>query len=340
MKCTFSILSVLILLAACSGTAEDESHAANPVALVKVAQASTGDVAQTVSLYGEIERGDSQIRLVAPIEAIVVAIEAPAGTAVVAGQVIARLRASPASQAQLQAASADSVAASAALARANRLRSDGLASDAEVEAARSRATAASSLLASLSARADTLVLRAPQAGYVDSTGVGVGELAAPGAVVATLARTGKMKARFGIDPALARHLSAGAPISISAGDGAPPVETRITSISPVADAQTRLASVVATIPAQQGLAAGLPLSARVATHTSRATVTVPYAALLDDGGQPFVFVVKDGVARRKDVTVSASDASRAAILEGVVSGDPVIIEGATGVEDGMKVRTR
>lgn len=341
MRRQLAIIPLLILLAACSENAGSEAGSPSPVAVVKTGLAVTGDIAQSVTLYGEIERGgDSQIVLAAPVEAKVIAIDAPAGSAVAAGQVIARLRASPASQAQFRAASADATAASQALARAQRLRADGLASDADVEAARSRAAASSALLASFNERSANLVLLAPHAGYVDTTGASAGDLVQPGTVIATLSRVGAVKARFGIDPALARNLAPGSPIEIHPGDGSPPFTVPIASISPVAHAQTRLASVLVTIPAQQGLAAGQPLSARVVTRASRAAVTIPYTALLDDGGQPFVFVVKGGIAKRRDVTVGATDATNAAILKGVADGEAVVIEGTTGVEDGMKVRAR
>lgn len=341
MKCALLILPLVTFLAACSGSASDEGAAATPVALVKLGKAATGDIAQSVTLYGEVDRGgDSQIVLAAPVEATVVSIETPAGSAVAVGQIVARLRASPGSQAQLRAASADATSASQALARAQRLRADGLASDADVETARSRSAAAAALAASLNQRSASPTLRAPHVGFIDATGASAGDLVQPGAAIATLSRSGALKARFGIDPGLARSLAPGSPIEIHPGNATRPFVVPIASISPVAQAQTRLASVLVTIPAQQGLAAGQPLSARVVTRAARAAITIPYAALLDDGGQPFVFVVKDGVARRRDVKVGASDGSSAAILSGVADGEPVVIDGATGVEDGMKVRTR
>lgn len=341
MKRLQLLLPLVMALAACSGSGADQGATAEPVALVKLAKATTGDIAQSVTLYGEVDRGgDSQIVLAAPIEATIVSIDAPAGSAVTIGQTIARLRASPASKAQLRAASADAAAASQALARAQRLRADGLASDADVEAARARSAAASALIAAFNQRRADLTLRAPHAGFVDATGASTGDLVQPGTAIATLSRSGALKARFGIDPALVGSLAPGNPIEIQPSNAAPPFTAQIASISPVAQVQTRLATVLVAIPAGQGLAAGQPLSARVLTRGAHAAITVPYAALLDDGGQPFVFVVKQGVARRRDVTVGASDGSIAAILKGVAEGEPVIVDGTTGVEDGMKVRTR
>lgn len=335
------VVGAMLALAGCSGPSGEPGAGSDPVALVSLAKAGTGDIAQSITLYGEIERGgDSQIVLSAPVEAAVLRIEAPAGSAVAAGQVIARLKPSPASLAQYRAASADAVAAGQALTRAQRLRSDGLGSDAEVEAARSRSAAASALLASFSERNAALILRAPHAGFVDSTGASAGDLVQPGAVVATLSRAGGAKARFGVDPSRVRGLATGMPLEIHPGDGSPPFIVPIVSVSPVAHAQTRLASILVEIPASQGLAAGQPLSARVVIQSSRAAVTIPYAALLDDGGQPFVFVVNGGTAHRRDVRIGASDSKTVAVLEGLRDGDMVVTAGGTAVEDGMKVRTR
>ena len=334
------LLPGLLALAACSGSADEATNPA-PVALVSLGKATTGDIAQSVTVYGEVERGgDGQIVLAAPVEAKVLSIDAPAGTAVAIGTVVARLQASPVSQAQARAAGVDATAAQQALARAQRLRADGLASDADVEAARARATAASALTASFSQRGAGLILRAPHAGYVDTTGASAGDIVQPGAAIATLSRAGVVKARFGVDPALARSLASGSSLEVHPGDGSPPFSVPIRSVSPVANAQTRLATILVDIPAERGLGAGQPLSARVVTRAASAAVTVPYSALLDDGGQPFVFVVKDGVAHRRDVEVGASDGTSAAIRKGVAPGDLVIVVGATAVEDGMKVRTK
>ncbi len=341
MTRTIFLLPILLALAACSGGSTEETGDVTPVALVSLGKAANGDIAQSVTLYGEIERGgDSQIVLAAPVEATVISIDAPVGTAVAAGVIVARLRASPVSQAQARAAAADATAAQQALARAQRLRTDGLASDADVEAAKSRAAATSALTASFNQRNADLTLRAPHAGYVDTTGASAGDLVQPGVAIVTLSRAGMVKARFGIDPTLARSLAQGSAIEIHPGDGSPHFLVPIASISPVANAQTRLGSILVDIPAQRGLAAGQPLSARVVTRASRAAVTVPYPALLDDGGQPFVYVVKDGVAHRRDVETGASDGTSAAIRRGVSAGDLVIIDGSTAVEDGMKVRTK
>lgn len=341
MKYAIPTLMLMLATTGCSSTRDGAATTSEPAALVALAQARTSDVAQTMTIYGEIERsGDTQIALTAPVEAVVEQIVVPAGAAVTAGQIVARLRPSPASREQLHTAQAEARAAELALARAERLRKDGLSSDAEVESARARSVAVSALNASLRERNSALMLRATVAGFVDSVAASPGDLVQPGTAIATLTRSDRTRARFGIDPARVSTLVTDMPIEIHPSDNSPSFTVPIASVSPLVSAQTRLASILADIPASRGLAAGLPLSAKVVTQASRQTVSVPYAALLDDGGQPFVFVVTKDIAHRHDVTVGAINGPTAAILSGVQEGDMVVTSGSTALEDGTKVRVQ
>jgi RND family efflux transporter MFP subunit len=334
-----AILALLLATAACSGG--DDGDATAPTALVSLATARRAPITQTTTLYGEVERGSSnEATLAAPVEARVSAILAPAGSAVRAGQLVAKLEPSPASAAEIARAKADAASAGQAYARAQRLKADGLASDADVEAARANAAGAAALAKSLDQRAAELALRAPHAGYVDTVGVSPGDLVQAGTAIATVSGEGSMLARFGIAPGLAQQLHRGAQLRVDAGEGSTPFHSRIESISPVTDPATRLASVLVQVPASHKLAPGLPLTAEVEIASANDAVTVPYSALLDDGGQPFVYAVSKGVAHRKDVLAGPTDGKRVAILKGLSDGERVATAGNAALEDGVRVRTK
>lgn len=336
----FSAWAGLVLLAACSG-GESQDDAADPVALVSLANAQPGSVAETATLYGMVETGaEAQYTLAAPVEARVVNVAAPQGTPVRRGQLVVGLSASPATRAELATAQGDYRTAQEALARARRLRDDGLTSDAEVESARQAAESAGALQRSLSSQTGGLELRAPGAAYVQSVAVNPGDLVQAGTTVAVLSRLGSLRARFGIDPATAHKISPGETLRVQTGQGSAGFAAPILSVDPATDPQTRLASVYVRVPAEQRLGPGQPLTAILPIRQTADAVTVPYGALLDDGGQPFVYVVKDGIAHRRDVVPGASDGDRIAISQGVSPGDLVVTEGGTALEDGMKVRTR
>ena len=329
----------LLLMAACSAKAPDTP--ADPVALVTLARVGQGNVADTVTLYGAAENESSgRADLAAPIDARLVAIAAPVGSRVTQGQVVARLAATPAARLELARAGNDARLAAQTLARAQRLRNDGLVSDAEVQAAEAAARSTEAIRASLGVRTGALTLTAPVGGYIEAIIPSIGGVVPAGSIVATIAREGDLRARFGIDPGLARKLGRGVSLRVVPSGGGIAFSVPVLSVDPVVDPVTRLASVFALIPFETGIGAGETLAAEVQVTQATSALTVPYAALLDEGGQPFVYVVAGGVAHRRDVVTGPAQGVTVAILKGVRAGDAVVVSGGTALDDGMKVRTK
>ena len=334
-------MAALAILAACSGPTP-EAPPPEPVALVTLAPATAGAVAARVTLYGQVEAGPGSDRtLAAPVEATVASIDTPVGARVARGQVVVRLQDSAQSAFDLAKAANDSASAAATLARARRLRADGLMSDADVETARAAARTASATRASLAARTGGLALAAPVAGLVSAVLPKPGDLVAAGAPVARITVAGgATRARLGIDPALATTIAPGAPLELRALGGTATRTLSVAGVDHTVDPATRLAALFADVPSGLGFAIGQSVQATLIQPRARGGVTIPYAAVLDDGGAPYVFVVHGGVAKKRDVTLGSQDGARVLVLGGVGAGEAVVIAGGTAVEDGMKVRTR
>ena len=336
----FPLLLPVLLLAGCSAGGEAEGSA-DPVALVSLARAEQGVITAEVTLFGTAESGAAgKQALAAPADAVVSSIAAPVGTRVAKGDVIAVLSAAPTTRLDLIKAATDARAADAAFARAQRLRTDGLVSDAEVEAARAAAASARATQASLSGRVGSLTLRALGPGFVETLVVKPGDLVTAGTPIATIVRADDVRAHFGVDPASARALRPGTSLRIAASTGRDALSVPIESVNPTIDPVTRLASVFARLPATAGIGSGETLQANVGVGAAGTALTIPYAALLDDGGQPFVYVAKDGVAHRHDVETGPATGDRIAIIKGISANDQVVTQGGTALEDGMKVRTK
>ncbi|MEP7311261.1 MAG: efflux RND transporter periplasmic adaptor subunit [Pseudomonadota bacterium] len=332
-------LAFALSLSACSEP--PDAATGEPVALVALATAKMGAVVESIPIYGAAEAGSAaRITLASPLEALVVAIRAPAGARVTRGSVIVSLAPSPASSVERDRAVSESQAADRTLARMLRLRTDGLVSDAEVEAARTASAVATATRDSLAQRTAALQLRATADGVVETVLQSPGDLVPAGSPIATLAPAGPLRARFGVDPALARRLHPGMEIRIGPASGEAEVTAPIRAVSPVIDPQTRLAGVFADLPVGAGVGQGEPLSGHVALGSAAQLLTIPYSALLDEAGQPFVFSVAKGVASRRDVVIGPTDGRDVAILKGLAPGDQVVTQGGTALTDGIKVRTQ
>jgi len=331
------LLAPLCLLAACAKT--DGDGDVKPVASVTTAVAATGAAAQTVVAYGAAEFSpDSERSLTAPVEASLERVLAPAGSKVAAGQAVALLRLTPASALELGKAKSDAAAADAARARAERLRTAGLAGDADVETAKAAALAADAAAASLGARsAGALALRAPRAGVVETLAIEAGGVAAQGAVVAKVGDLAGLRIRLGVDPGKAAGLRNGLKVRLSTLSGGAAREGVVTAVDPRLDPQTRLIAVYAAAPAGT-FSPGEPVEGQIVLGERAGAILIPRAALVYDGDQPYIFIARGGAGHRRNVTLGVEAGDRVEITAGLAQGERVVVDGAAALEDGMAIR--
>ena len=325
-------------LAGCSSPAETTPPT---VAAVRTAPAETKALLETVTAYGQAEFNPSAVRtLTATFEAQVDQVHVNLGQAVGAGQPIVTLIASPATRLDLDRFAREAVVAGAEAARLQRLRADGLASDAEVAtavAAAATAREASSNLRRLTG-GGRVTLTAPAAGVIDNLPASPGTLVAAGGLVASVASTRLLNARLGVEVEDAQRIQPGAAIRLTGlhEDGAA-VEARAASVDRRVDPATRLAAVIVALPSGSPVLPGEALKGEIVVGEQAAAVVVPRAALYE-GDQPYVFVVARNLASRRPVSVGLEQADLVQLASGVRVGERVVIEGGPSLSDGMSVR--
>src|SRR3546814_16279057 len=106
--------------------------------------------------------------------------------------------------------------------------------------------------------------------------------------------------------------------------GSPAIATSIIAVDPVVDPVTRLASVFARISASAEIAPGEPLKGEITISSNNSALRIPQIALLDAGGQKFVYTVLPGTAKRVDVPIGSTDGGLVEVLPGIQHGDGVV----------------
>ncbi|MGG3561853.1 efflux RND transporter periplasmic adaptor subunit [Neobacillus rhizosphaerae] len=70
------------------------------------------------------------------------------------------------------------------------------------------------------------------------------------------------------------------------------------------------------------------------------TMVLPVNSLHDDGEQPYVYLVKDGKARKQKVKTGITSGKKIEILNGVSKSDKVIVQGPEQLKDGLEVKVK
>ncbi len=322
-----------ICLAGCGG-AKDEVAA--PTAEVATAPIVLRTLEQTVTGYGQVEFVPSQTAaLVVEVESRVAKVLVAAGEQVHAGQAIATLRPSAQTLLDLDRSSRDAALAAGEARRLQRLREEGLATDADSVAAAVQAATLAQLHESLLSRTGggrEVVLRAARDAIVDSLVVQPGDLLAAGAYERGL------QARIGLEVEDALRVKAGAPAHVRLPQShAVAVTGQVTSIERRIDKDTHLAAASVALPVDTRLMPGSQIEGRVviAAHSGLA---IPVGALVHEDEALVVYVVKNGKAQRRVVTAGIDDGSYVELLSGVTAGELVVTVGNHEVADGMAIR--
>jgi len=183
------------------------------------------------------------------------------------------------------------------------------------------------------------VIRAPFSGTIVERSVEVGEFLSPGSPLLTLADTSLLKARVLLDPREALDIAVGAPASVSVF--ARPGEEfsgKVAHVGEVIDPRTRRLPVEIELdPHHSRLRPGLVARFSVQTGEPRMVLRVPLDGVFERFGTQNVYVIDDGVARRRVITLGQIRAGQAEVLDGIIEGDVVVSDGVTRVVDGSEV---
>ncbi len=116
-------------------------------------------------------------------------------------------------------------------------------------------------------------------------------------------------------------------------------EARIRAISAAVQVSSRTLLLRAEVPNPAGrLKAGMFVQGRIRTGLKPAAVVLPATAIWRRVGQPpFVFVVEQGEARRREVKLGLENTERVEVVEGLAAGEIVLIEQSLELVEGVGV---
>lgn len=337
------LLPCLLALAACKPGAEGEAQAKSgeskePEAVpVEVARASTRAIAASYTGTAPLEPlGESQV--VAKTSGVALSVLVEEGQHVRAGQTLVRL---DAARAQLQAAQSSAVMRKLenSYARSRQLAEQKLMSANDNDQIRFdlENARAANRLANLELSYANVT--APISGVIASRSIKTGNFVQINTPIFRIVDTSRLEAVLNVPERELATLKAGLPVQLQV-DALPgkQFEGKVDRIAPVVDSGSGTFRVICSFAGVDMLQPGMFGRIRINYDSRANALVIPRTALLEDEGNPSVYLVRGDKAARVPVKLGYTDGEWAEVRGGVKLGDQVVIAGKTALRDGTKVQ--
>ena len=375
---------LLVLLAGAGGTAWTWMTRERPVE-VEVASVTTrraGAQASVLNASGYVT-ARRRATVSSKVTGKIVEVNVEEGMAVREGQVLARLddanvrAALRLMEAQLEAArraitetEVRLAEAERTLKRRERLRTDGLITDADLDQARSevqsleariaasqeQVTVAERQVALQQTELDNMVIRAPFSGVALSKDAQPGEMVSPVSAGGGFTRTGistivdmkSLEIEVDVNESYINRVASGQPVTALL-DAYPDwqIPGRVITTVPTADRQK--ATVLVRIAFDQldprilpdmGVKVTFLREAAAAEAEPAPTALVPKAAVRTSDGTSHVFVVRGDAVERRAIQTAGTDGDRLEVSAGLSAGDRVVIAPPQSLGDGTRITVK
>ena len=181
---------------------------------------------------------------------------------------------------------------------------------------------------------------APISGVVASRSIKPGNFVQINTPIIRIVDNSRLEATLNVSERDLTSLREGLPVRMSV-DALPGrvFEGVVDRIAPVVDAGSGTFRVVCAFdPGQEALQPGMFARIGIDYDTRASALAIPRAALLEDEGDPAVYVVRDGKAVRTAITTGYVDGGFIEVRDGLAEGDRVVTAGKVALRDGTVVQ--
>jgi len=182
-------------------------------------------------------------------------------------------------------------------------------------------------------------ISAPFSGVATARSVEPGNLAAPGAPLLTIEREGAYRLEASVDESRLRFVKSGQTVEVALESLDRRLTARVSEIVLAVDAASRAYIVKIDLPAVPNLRSGVFGRARFPLG-ARKVVAIPLLAMVERGQLQSVFVMEDGFARTRLVTIGERGQGALEVLSGLSEGEKLVSPVPPGLTDGARVEVR
>lgn len=309
-----------------------------PAVGVVAAPVRTGLVEERAEAVGTVRARDA-VTVTGKTAGIVTAIRFTEGERVEAGRVLVELD-DAALRAEVDQARAQLDDARSQLERARRLQPGQTIAEQRITTLETQSRQAEGRVRQVEARMEEMRITAPFAGRVGLRNVSPGALIQPGTAITTLDDTARVRVEFSVPEVFLARVGQGARVVARSGAfGDRVFEGVVAVVDTRVDTATRTIRVVGEFDnADDALRPGLFMTVELLLSRRPNAMLVPEEALDPIGDRVYVYVVRDGRARRQQVRLGQRLVGEVEVLDGVRDGELVVVRGVQRLRDNLPVR--
>jgi len=183
------------------------------------------------------------------------------------------------------------------------------------------------------------VIRAPISGIIDNKSVNLGQYVSPGTELAKVKNVSSVYATIQVGQSDVKYITAGQKAQVKLGQNDSTIyEGVVKMINVSADSSARVFNCKVQINnPNQDLHPGVFANVEVATDQKKNLIAIPVNDLTGSEGEYSVFVLENGVARKRSISIGRIIQNLAEVTSGLQEGEQVIVTNLNTLQDGDKV---
>ena len=334
-----AISLLMFLIIGCQSNPEEKVEVKNILELDTVAvnavKVEYRDIKSSKTYTGTLE-GEEQANIVAKISERIVSIKVRVGDYVEKGRLVVELDKVGATS-QYYQAEAGYLNSKKDLERMQSLYSEGAISQQMFDGTQ---TAFNIAKANYEASKSLVELTAPISGVVTEINGEVGDLTMPGMRLVTVAKINRLKAIFNAGEQDIMSLTINQPIEVFSELKPDLVmKGKVVQISKSADVESRTFEIkgLITNSSDKWFKPGMFCRVKTILKNQKGSLAVPSLAIITNGNDRGVFVINDGKAYFRKVTVGITEDNFTEILNGLKENEDVVTVGMNNLKDGIRI---
>ena len=311
----------------------------NSAITVETAEVEASELASSVLAVGTL-LAEASATLRAEVPGQILAIHFDEGLPLTAGAPLFSIEATIL-EAEVNEARANVNRSEAALNRAEELFGKQLISGTDYDAARANYDVDVARLRSSQARLSKTIIRAPFDGFAGLRRINIGDYATVGQELVDVVQLDPLRVDFSVPETLLPKVMPGLTIAINV-DAYPdePFAGVITAVAPKSDVQGHSLEFRASLPNEAlKLRPGLFVRVEVSLGVKPDAIVIPEQAIWPVGQNKTVYVVEDGKAHQRIVTIGERQPGAVEIVEGLEVGETIVTAGQMKLYEGAEVRS-